>query len=135
MATAEWTVMETTKKERRGSVPLPATTAASVEAARKEASRVIGEVLQQAGGRPAAAAETMETGNSGSASIPYRNFHSEGAADGAHPLPPVSGRHEFIRIQRQIRGEHATSGIGLAAESFMCGSFEDDKTCYANRFS
>ncbi len=52
----------------------------------------------------ATAGETMDTGNSGSASIPYRNFHSEGAADGAHPLPPVSGRHEFIRIQLQIRG-------------------------------
>ncbi len=113
MATAEWTTMETTKKERRGSAPLPATTAASVKAARKEASRVIGEVLQQAGGRPS--------------TIPYRNFHSEGAADGAHPLPPVSGRREFIRIQRQIRGEHAASAIGPAAESFKCGSFEDDK--------
>jgi hypothetical protein len=89
------------------------------------------QFLQHAGSRPNAAAattagETMDTGNSGSASIPYRNFHSEGAADGAHPLPPVSGRHEFIRIQRQIRGEHAASSIGPAAESFKCGNFEDD---------
>ncbi len=94
---------------------------------------MIGEVLQQAGSRPAAAAETMETGNSCSASILYRNLHSEGATDAAHPLPPVSGHHKFIRIQRQIRGEHAYSSIGPAAESFKCGSFEDDKNCNANR--
>jgi hypothetical protein len=138
LATAEWTTMETSKKERRGSAPLPATTAASVEAARKEASRVIREVLQHAGSRPpvaaaATAGETMETSNTGSASIPYRNFHSEGAADGTHPLPPVSGRHEFIRIQRQIRSEHAASSIGPAAKNFKCSSFEEDKNCYANR--
>jgi hypothetical protein len=124
-------MMEGNKKDRRGSVPLPATTAATAETARKEASRVIGEVLQQAGtSRSAPATDNMETSQYGSASIPYRNFHSEGAADGAHPLPPVSGRHDFIRIQRQIRGEHSTSGTGPTVDKFRCGSFEDDGCSY-----
>ncbi len=42
LATAKQPMMEGNKKDRRGSVPLPATTAATAETARKEASRVIG---------------------------------------------------------------------------------------------
>jgi hypothetical protein len=72
----------------------------------------------------------MSDVQSGSASIPYRNFHSGGAADGAYPLPPVSGRREFYRIQRQIRGEHFTSGTGPAVDKFRCGSFKDDGCSY-----
>ncbi len=91
LATAKQPMMEGNKKDRPGSVPLPATTAATAETARKEASRVIGEVLQQAGtSRSAPTSDNMETSQSGSASIPYRNFHSEGAADGAYPPPPQS---------------------------------------------
>jgi hypothetical protein len=134
---------ESKKKDRRGSIPLPAAIAATAEAARKEASRVIGEVLQQAGGsgRPDGAApssgnnqsnqEAMDT--TGRASVPYRNFHQEGAASGANPPPPSNGRYEFIKIQRAIRGEHATSGEGPKVDSFKCGSFIDDNLSSTNR--
>jgi hypothetical protein len=89
---------ENKKKDRRGSIPLPAAIAATAEAARKEASRVIGEVLLQAGGsgRPDGAAPSSGSNPSnqeamdstGRASVPYRNFHQEGAASGANPPPP-----------------------------------------------
>jgi hypothetical protein len=134
LATTKQSMMEGGKKERRRSVPLPTTTAATAATARKKASSVIGEVLQQAGtSRTSPATERMETSQSGSAGIPYRNFHTEGAANGAHPLPPVSGRREFIRIQRQIRGKHATSGTGPSVDQFRCGNFEDDGTSFENK--
>ena len=88
---------ENKKKDRRGSIPLPAAIAATAEAARKEASRVIGEVLQQAGGSGTAPSAGSNTSNqeamdtTGRASVPYRNFHPEGAASGANPPPHLMG--------------------------------------------
>ncbi len=54
---------ESKKKDRRGSIPLLAAIAATAEAARKEASRVIGEVLQQAGRSGRADGAAPSTGN------------------------------------------------------------------------
>jgi hypothetical protein len=70
----------------------PSDAAATAEAARRAANQVIMNVLNQAGSsnnQP----ENMEV-NPGNASVAYMNFHSEGAADGAHPIHPPSGRYE-----------------------------------------
>jgi hypothetical protein len=102
--------------------------AATAEAARRAANQVIMNLLNQAGTAGSSSQNQQETIEvvPGNASLTYMNFHSEGAADGAHPLHPPSGRYESIKIQRSIRGEHAASGTGPKVDRFTCGSFYND---------
>jgi len=115
---------EMSKVKREPGRRYPSDAAAAAEAARRTANQVIMNVLNQAGSSNNQL-ENMEV-NPGNASVTYMNFHSEGAADGAHPLHPPSGRYDSIKIQRSIRGEHAASGTGPKVDRFTCGSFYND---------
>jgi hypothetical protein len=66
----------------------PSDAAATAEAARRDANQVIMNVLNQAGASGSSTHNQQETMDvvPGNASSTYRNFLSEGAADGAHPL-------------------------------------------------
>ncbi len=101
----------------------PSDAAATAEAARRAANQVIMNVLNQAGTAGSSSHNQQESMEviPGNASVTCMNFHSDGAADG-HP----SGRYESIKIQRSIRGEHATSGTGPKVDRFTCGSFYND---------
>ncbi len=118
------TMMSRVKKEPGRKHPSDAI----AEAARRAANQVISNLLNQAGVAGNSnnnQQENMEV-KSGNASVAYVNYHSEGAAAGAHPLHPLSGRYESIKIQRSIRGEHAASGTGPKVDRFTCGSFYND---------
>jgi hypothetical protein len=71
----------------------PSDAAATAEAARRAANQVIMNVLNQAGTSGSSSQNQQETMMvvPGNASLNYMNFHSEGAADGAHPLHPPVG--------------------------------------------
>ncbi len=63
----------------------PSDAAATAEAARRAASQVIMNVLNQAGTSGSSSHNQQENMEviPGNASVTYMNFHSEGAADGA----------------------------------------------------
>jgi hypothetical protein len=112
------------KMKREPGRRYPSDAAATAEAARRTANQVIMNVLNQAGSSNTQP-ENMEV-NPGNASVACVNFHSEVAADGAHPLLPPSGRYDSIKIQRSIRGEQAASDTGPKVDRFTCGSFYND---------
>jgi hypothetical protein len=65
----------------------------AADTARRAANQVIMNVLNQAGTAGSSSHNQQENMEviPGTASVTYMNFHSEGAADGAHPLHPPLG--------------------------------------------